>query len=36
MAVNGFHGDYPHDLADVQDALTTLVEHAMAMQLRPS
>ncbi len=58
VAVNGFHGDFPYEIADVQealsvsphvpviqcdarqrpstrDALTTLVEHAMAMQLRP-
>jgi uncharacterized protein len=56
VAVNGFDGDFPHGIADVQDALsvgphvpvihcdarqrsstrdalTTLVEHAMAMQL---
>jgi signal recognition particle receptor subunit beta len=58
VAVNGFHGDFPHEIADVQEALsvsphvpviqcdarerpstksalTTLVEHAMAIQLRP-
>jgi signal recognition particle receptor subunit beta len=58
VAVNGFHGDFPHEIADVQealsvgphvpvircdarermstkDALTTLVEHAMAAQLKP-
>jgi len=57
VAVNGFDGDYPHELADVQNALsvsphvpvircdarqrestkyalTTLVEHAMKLQLR--
>jgi uncharacterized protein len=57
MAVNGFHGDYPHEIADVREALsvsphvpvihtdarnrsstkhalTTLVEHALALQLR--
>ncbi len=56
VAVNGFHGDFPYEIADVQDALsvgphvpviqcdarqrpstrdalTTLVEHAMALQL---
>ena len=55
VAVNGFHGDFPHQIADVQEALsisphvpviqcdarqrpstksalTTLVEHAIAMQ----
>jgi signal recognition particle receptor subunit beta len=59
VAVNGFDGDFPHEITDVQealsvssqvpviqcdarqrpstkDALTTLVEHAMALQLRPS
>jgi uncharacterized protein len=58
VAVNGFHGDFPYEIADVQealsvsphvpvihcdarertstkDALTTLVEHAMAIQLGP-
>jgi signal recognition particle receptor subunit beta len=58
VAVNGFHGEFPHEVAAVQDALAvsphvpviqcdarqrpstkyalmTLVEHAMAMQLRP-
>jgi signal recognition particle receptor subunit beta len=58
VAVNGFHGDFPYEIADVQealsvspqvpvvqcdarertstkDALTTLVEHALALQLRP-
>jgi signal recognition particle receptor subunit beta len=58
VAVNGFHGDFPHGMPDVQEALsisphvpviqcdarqrpstkyalTTLVEHAMALQLRP-
>jgi uncharacterized protein len=58
VAVNGFDGDFPYQVADVQealsvsphvpviqcdarqrqstkDALTALVEHAMAMQLRP-
>jgi signal recognition particle receptor subunit beta len=57
VAVNGFGGDFPHEIADVQNALsvsphvpviqcdarqrsstkyalTTLVEHAMALQLR--
>jgi uncharacterized protein len=57
VAVNGFDGDFPHEIADVQNALsvsphvpviqcdarhrsstkhalTTLVEHAMALQLR--
>jgi hypothetical protein len=57
VAVNGFDGDYPHAVADVQNALsvsphvpviqcdarqrestkyalTTLVEHAMRLQLR--
>ena len=57
VAVNGFDGDFPHGIADVQNALsvspsvpviqcdarqrsstkhalTTLVEHAMALQLR--
>jgi hypothetical protein len=56
VAVNGFHGDFPYEIADLQEALavsplvpmircdarerrstkhalTTLVEHAMAMQL---
>ena len=59
VAVNGFHGDFPYQVADVQDALsvsphvpviqcdarertstrdalTTLVEHALAKQLGPS
>jgi signal recognition particle receptor subunit beta len=58
VAVNGFHGDFPYEIADVQEALsvsphvpvihcdarertstkdaqTTLVEHAMAIQLGP-
>jgi signal recognition particle receptor subunit beta len=58
VAVNGFHGDFPYEIADIQealsvsphvpviqcdarertstkDALTTLVEHAMAIQLGP-
>jgi uncharacterized protein len=58
VAVNGFDGDFPYQVADVQEALsvsphvpvilcdarqrqstkyvlTALVEHAMAMQLRP-
>ena len=58
VAVNRFHGDFPYEIADVQealsvsphvpviqcdarertstrDALTTLVEHAMAIQLGP-
>jgi hypothetical protein len=57
VAVNGFDGDFPHEIADVQNALsisphvpviqcdarqrsstkyalTTLVEHAMRLQLR--
>jgi uncharacterized protein len=58
VAVNGFHGDFPHEITDVQEALsvsphvpvircdarqrpstkdtlTALVEHALAMKLRP-
>ncbi len=58
VAVNGFHGDFPHEIADVQEALsvsphvpviqcdarqrpstkyalTTLVEHALAIKLGP-
>jgi len=57
VAVNGFHGDYPYQIADVREALsvsphvpliqcdarerpstkhalTTLVEHALSLQLR--
>jgi uncharacterized protein len=58
VAVNGFHGDFPHEVGDVAEALSvsphvpviecdardrrstkstliSLVEHAMAMQLKP-
>jgi uncharacterized protein len=58
VAANGFDGDFPHEIADVREALsvspqvpviqcdarerpstkstlTTLVEHAMAIQLKP-
>jgi uncharacterized protein len=59
VAVNGFHGDFPHEISDVREALsvsphvpvmecdirqrpstvntlTTLVEHALTLQSRPS
>jgi signal recognition particle receptor subunit beta len=58
VAVNGFHGDFPHEIADAREALsvspqvpvikcdarqrrsttyalTALVEHALAIKLRP-
>jgi signal recognition particle receptor subunit beta len=58
VAVNGFYGDFPHKIADIQEALsvsphvpailcdarqrrstkhalTTLVEHVLALPLRP-